>query len=844
MDSKDIENKVDSIYEKMGVYNQNVDDLSIEVKKIHNLCFEKYDINDEKKSNTRYLKKIEEYIENNSEDDLKELNESTSRIFEQTLEIMKGLELESGLINEESEELEEKFKVPSLRFHEIERLPFKKMENLINKKKQKLLDKKITVELVEDLDLLPGTSDKYFIKISKNDGNYIVLDMIKYQSNIYDFSVDEEEYVKQQIIKLNGVYDSETTEIAKLITDYISYALAYKEAFTYKYKFIGWDSIERQNGIPIKVFKYDSIFSNAQIKLNGFCGEDWAASLINSSSDENKRLWNKAYAITFNDSVKNSLVLSAAVSGIVRQLACDDNDTNINLNIVGKAGSGKTTLERLVLSFFGEPAKLMGTFQDTDSAMEEIRASRVVLPYVVDDRLLGIDAQNDKNKAKELFLVIFKQANMTVKKRFGAQFKNSDQNIYGAIISSSVEEMLDTIISVYGDKDLGQYRRFIELIYEDEESIFQHGDNQVKFVNSCANVQGYGVEQLISFIFETAEYSKFFNYILDKSCSVEKAFEIFDLVKRNVNNELTSDEKVILQLRVLSLTDNIPEEIDRMTDVIEACEDFDDSIFKRLFSECRKEVTEQIEYFDSENYEADSLREGDISRIMSSSVSRFALLKLTAILLNNSIYNSDTSENDGFDRLEIDVDQMVEVLIQNLHDKFKKAGCLVNTEIEFNKITEEKKQEENVIISNFIKVYDLVMNNRDSEALWEMPLKENLIEEKFILGYYEKSGNLVVYMPKITSGSDRKITFEHILNNVDKSIEELLQFEYGEALLKNNGVTEANMKVLEKKGLLYREKTKTAKNQFSNKKLVRGTEYTFITAKIEEYRNILQSQEV
>ena len=135
-------------------------------------------------------------------------------------------------------------------------------------------------------------------------------------------------------------------------------------------------------------------------------------------------------------------------------------ETNINVNINGESGSGKSTIGHYVLSFFGNPITLEGASIDTANAEESIRLRRSVLPYVLDERLLRYFADSDKKQQSELLLEVFREYEGKEKERLGSSKKTSANRIYGPIISSSVDSLLDKLLAV--KKDLGQYRRMIE----------------------------------------------------------------------------------------------------------------------------------------------------------------------------------------------------------------------------------------------------------------------------------------------------------------------------------------------------------------------------------------------
>ena len=166
-------------------------------------------------------------------------------------------------------------------------------------------------------------------------------------------------------------------------------------------------------------------------------------------------------------SVNNRIVISAAFTGVFRQWLFDK-DNNININVCGNPGTGKTTITRYALSLFGDPSELEGSFSDGEEAIEVLRAKRVFLPYVVDDRALRNLDKSDNAQYKDLLLSIFREYDSRVKERAGGKnAKYAGMRIYGPMLNSSVVSIFDTFKDKKAE-DLGQYRRLIELKYTRE----------------------------------------------------------------------------------------------------------------------------------------------------------------------------------------------------------------------------------------------------------------------------------------------------------------------------------------------------------------------------------------
>ena len=387
-----------------------------------------------------------------------------------------------------------------------------------------LIAKNHRVEVVEDLDVTDVTSDeRYTIRIKNIVTNVEYrIGLNKFREQLLDYDFEPEEFVRDTLMKIDGVMGNyDLMVLTGLILDFLSYAIHYKQLFRYEYSTIGWDKIVLDK--VYRVFKYDNIISNS-IDIKGTIKEK-SKQLYSGSSSEYKDEWLRHTISLMNNHVYDGLLFAVGISGLVRQILTFTKETNINVNILGKPGSGKSTIGHYILSFFGNPILLEGASIDTENASEKIRAERPVLPYVLDERMLRFFADSENKQKTEVLIGVFREYEGKEKERLGKQYENSKgQRIYGPIVSSSVDSMLDMLISV--KKDLGQYRRFIEFdIGKAEDKVLfdkKEAGKSEEIANRC---YGYGVRFVVEYMLHKFDEND--NYFMEEFERIEN-----DMVKR------------------------------------------------------------------------------------------------------------------------------------------------------------------------------------------------------------------------------------------------------------------------------------------------------------------------
>ena len=474
---------------------------------------------------------------------------------------------------------------------------------------EELLGNEYRVEVVEDLDIINVTSDeRYTIRIKNINSNVEYrYSLAKFREQLLDYSFEPDTFIIDILKRIEGAKgNTELKEVKDNVLDYLSYAIHYKELFRSEYSTIGWDKYSFDN--KTRIFKYNYIMSdNENIKglIKGKYRDLYAPSvdMLNEGLEEN---WRSFTIHLMNNHLYDGLIFAVGISGMIRQILTFTKETNLNVNVCGQPGSGKSTIGHYILSFFGSPTLLEGSSIDTENASERIRAERPVLPYVLDERMLRFFADSDTKKKTELLLEVFREYEGKEKERLGKQYEDSaGQRIYGPIISSSVESMLETLLQT-GD-DLGQYRRFIEFnIGKAEDEVLFNSEEAVKAEEIANSSYGYGVRYI-------AEYM-LYRFKTDDNYFANQFREITELIKNRIEAEqelykmkgLTSSSMrfalIILSYRVIreSIVYSLYAEIIKRRDILNSPLEADVhkkvSILEKLNHD--EEAVEQIKQFD------------------------------------------------------------------------------------------------------------------------------------------------------------------------------------------------------------------------------------------------------
>ena len=470
----------------------------------------------------------------------------------------------------------------------------------------KLLEKGYRVEVVEDLDITDVTSDERFTIVIKNANSNVEFkySLNKFREQLLDYDFEPDTFIINIIKRIDGIKgNEELKELKDDILTYLSYAIHYKELFRYNYSTIGWDRATFDN--KTRIFRYNHIISN-NVDIKGLIKEKYrelyspSVDILNEGLEEN---WRSFTIHLMNNHVYDSLLFSVGISGLIRQILTFTKETNLNINIMGQPGSGKSTIGHYILSFFGNPTLLEGASIDTENAAERIRAERPVLPYVLDERMLRFYNDSENKQKTELLLEVFREYEGKEKERLGKQYENSvGQRIYGPIISSSVESMLETLLQT--GEDLGQYRRFIEFnIGKAEDEILFNAEEAVRAEELANSSYGYGVKYIAEYMlyrFKTDD-NYFNNQFRDITAFVnEKIIKEQELQKmRGLTSSSMRFALVILSYRVLreSILYSLYAEIIKRKEIISSA-DIQKKISILEKCEHKQDIIEEIKQFD------------------------------------------------------------------------------------------------------------------------------------------------------------------------------------------------------------------------------------------------------
>ncbi len=414
----------------------------------------------------------------------------------------------------------------------------KKLENRIN-------NMGYSVELDEYIDIKNVSKEsKYLIRITDKNQCYVKFSYFEYREIMLNYTESETDYIYNKLLSMSGNEQNDLEDIAELISIYLGYLCHYKELHIKVFNTIGWDMYNNQ-----RIFKYDGIYHmpcipdgknvkvvndrsnceetlfdiNSAYAIRSRCEIAIVDSLYSFDSRQYEgtveskgqtkldiiNSWVNVLSTVMNKSEKASLIIAAACTGLIRQLLPYSKEDNINMNIVGQPACGKSTICHFALSLFGDPQILEGSFIDTDNAMELIRVQRLVIPYILDERMLKVEDSSDKIKRQAILMDIFREYEGKVKEKLGGQGKEfSGQRTNAPIISTSVEPMLDLLLET--GRDLGQYRRFIE-INLDKNEIFEGNPEVAKHIETEAYTNyGFGVEIMITHILNMMQTNEFY----------------------------------------------------------------------------------------------------------------------------------------------------------------------------------------------------------------------------------------------------------------------------------------------------------------------------------------------
>lgn len=441
----------------------------------------------------------------------------------------------------------------------------------------------IDVSMIEILDV--DSSDRFFIEIryTSLDNIYRRIKLADYRKmlskseaeitdyfrdileyllgGVVTFKVDYETYKKrlEEVIKKyenKDGYEKDIEEILKsneadkkdtliiLTRICVAYAIKARDKYKYEYDTLGWRNFNNQ-----KVFVYaDRIYKtdNKEPKLEelpAICVNDNRLSI--SVSDISSDYVNMIDELMHYETKYPAIIISAALSGVVRQLLELGNEAGININICGTSGCGKTTIENIALSIFGDYNTLLNNFLATDNAINIGRVNKGFMPYIMDEQALRLNNMSENKKKQETLIQIFRIYNNTIKDTLRTS-KYKGKISYGAYISSSVESIFDTIDEI----DLGQFRRLIELKVSGAD-LFKDKETVEKYEEIIETNKGMFLREFVALILSKIANDE--DSIKDRYNEIKQAINVYyneyfeNLEKIKENGNFTDIKEAVLE---------------------------------------------------------------------------------------------------------------------------------------------------------------------------------------------------------------------------------------------------------------------------------------------------------
>ena len=249
---------------------------------------------------------------------------------------------------------------------------------------------------------------------------------------------------------------------------------------------------------------------------------------------------------------KITAVLLAGLAGLVNQYI-GTLGYNLVVNIVGPSSTGKSTTTWMALSAWGNPLLLESSWDATMPGHQKALADRVVLPYVIDDALVGLTGSAD-DRAAAMRKLVFKLADIKTK-----ALKIEEKRFFYCTTLMSTEISIFRLMRNLDTN--GQLYRLIEI--DGSEGMTKDADHAKKLHQLAADNYGLLAPELA-------------NYILKKGFTPE------DLLVR-----LRELEREVLQAKELAGADRIAE---RIALVLLTGELFRDALGVNIDLEAVKEV--------------------------------------------------------------------------------------------------------------------------------------------------------------------------------------------------------------------------------------------------------------
>jgi len=336
------------------------------------------------------------------------------------------------------------------------------------------------------------------IDINGKDNNIEVKLIWKTEDGYEDYRIleingvcENEEYVRQALLNM-GFLDK-NGEVAEVVMNVVKEKIQNRRYILQYFK-IGWGMYK---GKPI--FKLFRIHNAAGAGESEYVGK----LKINKKGDLDGYVNGLKKLVVGKP--KLELALIVGVYGILLQLL-ELPDCNLIINFYGKStntnyndtsGIGKSTAVKLCLMLYGYAYELFKTYNATDNKIEAEMAKHVVVPYVIDDKLVTSIGTSKRRLVSELVKFVFRFVSGQVRGRLNDSKYESYEKIYSPTIITAESAIADKMIGVDAS---GQFSRVIEIPCSRGEltGSKEHCEQLEEFISSYA---GIGGEAFIEFLF-------------------------------------------------------------------------------------------------------------------------------------------------------------------------------------------------------------------------------------------------------------------------------------------------------------------------------------------------------
>lgn len=218
------------------------------------------------------------------------------------------------------------------------------------------------------------------------------------------------------------------------------------------------------------------------------------------------------------------IAYAVGFTGIINQ-QLKQSETNIMVALCGRSGRGKTTATKLMFSSWGDPQKLLMTYNTTDNQWEMNAADRQIIPTSIDDILADKENSSFKKLIAYIAKIIFRASDSKSKDRM----YDPSKKYFGGLLVSAESSLIATQIAANSS---GQLYRLIELMIcgNDLTKDADHADQ---------------IDELISENYGHAA-SEFGSYMVKNGFTGKKLKDMYTAICA----ELAEDERIKAEKRI------------------------------------------------------------------------------------------------------------------------------------------------------------------------------------------------------------------------------------------------------------------------------------------------------